>query len=87
MGVIYKLKPEIKDYIMRVQSEKPDFGCRKISVLLTDKFQIKVSKSSINSVIKTAGLSMPVGRRQKKKGILFRKQKVLVIFYLKQLIV
>lgn len=65
MGVIYKLKPEIRDYIIKIQSEKPNFGCRKLSALLSDKFQINVSKSSINYVIKSAGLSKPVGRRPK----------------------
>ncbi len=67
MGVIHKLKPEIIKYITNIQVEKPQFGCRMISGLILDKYQIKVSKSSINSVIKNAGLSKPVGRRPKIK--------------------
>ncbi|MFH1397217.1 MAG: hypothetical protein ABIH27_01530 [Candidatus Omnitrophota bacterium] len=52
---------------MKIQADKPQFGCRMISGIILDKFQIQVSKSSINAVIKNAGLSKPVGRRPKLK--------------------
>jgi len=67
MGVIYKLKTEIKDFILEQKRENPLLGCRSLITLIQSKFQIYVSKSSINSVIKEAGLSMPIGRRLKKK--------------------
>lgn len=69
MGVIYKLKPEIKDFILEQKKVFPIISCRKLSSLVQEKFQIKVSKSSINSLFKEADLSMPVGRRSKKKRI------------------
>jgi hypothetical protein len=65
LGVIYKLKPEIKDYILEKKKSKPTLSCRSLTNLIENKFQIKVSKSSINSMIRQAGLSMPVGRRRK----------------------
>lgn len=67
MGVIYKLKTEIKDYILEEKNNKPILSCRSLVSLIESKFQIKVSKSSINAVIKESGLSMPVGRRRKKR--------------------
>ena len=67
MGVIYKLKPEIKSFILGKKKEEGALSCRKFSKLIHEKFQIKVSKSSINAIFKEAGLSMPVGRRQKKR--------------------
>lgn len=75
MGVVYKLKEEVIKYILEERKKNPNLGCRKLASLCTDKFQIKVSKSSINSVIKQAGLSMPVGRRHKKRR--HRKQLAL----------
>lgn len=68
MGVTYKLEPKIKDFILEQKNNDPALGCRRISELITDKFQVNISKSSINYIIKEAGLSMPVGRRQKKKS-------------------
>lgn len=67
MGVIYKLKPEIKDFILGQKSENPILSCRGLALIVENKFQLKLSKSSINSIIKQAGLSMSIGRRPKKR--------------------
>ena len=67
MGVIYKLKTEIKDFILYEKKASPELSCRRLSSLVYDKFQIKVSKSTINALFKTSGLSLPVGRRPKKR--------------------
>jgi len=67
MGVIYKLKPTIKEYILKKKKEEPNLSCRRISSLVLEKFQLKLCKSSVNSLIKEASLSMPVGRRPKKR--------------------
>jgi len=69
MGVIYKLKPEIKNWILEQKRTHPVISCRGLISLIEDEFKIKVSKSSINSLFKEAGLSMPIGRRQKKKSL------------------
>jgi len=67
VGVIYKLKPEIVKYILEEKEANPNLSSRSLAVLVGTKFNVKFSKSSINVLIKNAGLSMPVGRRIKKK--------------------
>lgn len=67
MGVIYKLKPEIKNFIQEKKQANRDLSCRGLASLVEEKFKIKLSKSSINSLIKQAGLSAPIGRRAKKR--------------------
>lgn len=63
MGVVYKLKKEIIDFIVGEKQANPGISCRKLSDLIREKFQAEVSKSSVNAVIKQANLSSPVGRR------------------------
>ena len=67
MGVIHKLKPEIKQFILDEKRSNPMMSCRSLSDLILQRFKIEVSKSSINFIFKEAGLSMPVGRTLKKK--------------------
>ena len=67
MGVIYKLRDEVKEFIIGEKKANPHLSCRGLEEHVEEKFQIKVSKSSINALIKEAGLSAPVGRRAKKK--------------------
>ncbi|MFA6217547.1 MAG: hypothetical protein WDL87_07885 [Candidatus Omnitrophota bacterium] len=71
MGVIYKLHQDVTDYIFVIKKKDPLLSCRKISVIISEKFKSKVSKSSINAVLKQARLSMPVGRRRKQKRNIF----------------
>ena len=52
MGVIYKLKPEVKDFILEQKKLNPAVGCRSLTSLVESKFHIKLSKSSINAIIK-----------------------------------
>lgn len=72
MGVIYKLKPQVKEQIVTLKKSNPNISCRGLSVAIFEKFHIKVSKSSINSLFKEAGLSLPVGRRSIKKKLEFK---------------
>ena len=67
MGVIYKVKPEVRDFILEHKNKNPALSCRKLTALVLDNFKVELSKSSINSIIKEAGLSAPVGRTPKKK--------------------
>lgn len=73
MGVVHKLEPEIIDFIINKKNGESALSCRQISALVLDKFQIEVSKSSVNTIIKNAGMSMPVGRRRKQR----RQKKIL----------
>jgi len=69
MGVIYKLKAEVVNFIIERKKENPDISCRKLVAIIKDQFQLDVSKSSINAIIKTVNLSSPVGRRTKANKI------------------
>ncbi|MCX5706993.1 MAG: hypothetical protein NTW13_04995 [Candidatus Omnitrophica bacterium] len=66
MGVTHKLKPEIRNFILEQKKSNPTLSCRNLSNLAQAEFKIEVSKSSINAVIKEAGLSAPIGRKPKK---------------------
>ena len=71
MGVIYKLNAEIRDFIIKQKESDPLLSCRKLSALVNERFQVKISKSHINAVIKAEGLSSGVGRKPKfKKGVI-----------------
>jgi len=63
MGVIYKLNEEVVNFIIEKKKENSNISCRKLVGIINEKFQINVSKSSINAIIKTVNLSSPVGRR------------------------
>jgi len=63
MGVVHKLNPEVREFIIEQKKLKPSLSCRVFTALIEEKLKIKVSKSSINAIFQEAGLSMPVGRR------------------------
>ncbi len=62
MGVTYKLKDEVVEFILRQKRDNPQISCRKLVIAIQSAFGLNVSKSSINAVIKEAHLSSPVGR-------------------------
>ncbi len=63
MGVVYKLKQEVIEFIVQQKTENPSLGCRKLSDLASERFQKKISKSSVNAILKSSNLSSSVGRR------------------------
>ena len=62
MGVVYKFKKEVIDFVLQQKRMDHDLGCRQLAILASEKFKIQVSKSSINAIIKNANLSNSVGR-------------------------
>lgn len=68
MGVTYKLKQEVTDYILALKRDEPSLSCRKVSELASAHFKKAISKSSVNAVLKEGSLSSPVGRRAGKKA-------------------
>src|SRR3989338_7034543 len=62
MGVTYKLKDEMVEFILQQKRDNPLLSCRGLVDVVHERFQTPVSKSSINTVIKNASLSNPVGR-------------------------
>ncbi|MCA9398622.1 MAG: helix-turn-helix domain-containing protein [Candidatus Omnitrophica bacterium] len=83
MGVTHKLSQEVIDFIIARKKESPRIGVRKLADLVGETFQTKISKSSVNNVLKEANLSSSVGRRaqgtfkipREKKEQLFVPQK------------
>ncbi|MBI5023890.1 MAG: hypothetical protein HZC18_02690 [Candidatus Omnitrophica bacterium] len=62
MGVVYKFRKEVIDFVLQQKRTDDDLGCRQLAVLTSEKFKIQVSKSSVNAIIKNANLSNSVGR-------------------------
>jgi len=62
MGVIHKLTEDVINFILEKKKENPKIGCRSLSEIVSERFSRKVSKSSINAVLKEYGLSGAVGR-------------------------
>ena len=67
MGVVHKLKPEIIEFIIQQKKDNPVLSCRGLTDLVAAAFNVNLSKSSINAIIKDNGLSAPIGRRQNRK--------------------
>jgi len=65
MGVTYKLKPQVIAAIVQLKKDNPTISCRKMAEEIGQKYNVKISKSSINSILKNAQLSSSVGRRSK----------------------
>lgn len=68
-----KLNEEIKQFVIQQKKANPKLSCRGLISLIKERFQINLSKSLINNVIKQNNLSSPVGRRRAKKAITFKE--------------
>ena len=73
MASYYKLTEEIKTFILHHKMTDPNLSCRKLVNLIFEHFQVKLSKSLINSVIKENDLSKPVGRGRIKERTIFKQ--------------
>lgn len=63
MGVVYKFKSEVVDFVLQQKQATPGLSCRQLAAIVSKEFGLQVSKSSINTILKSAALSSPVGRR------------------------
>jgi len=63
MGVIHKLRDDVITTIIAHKRRNSAIGVRKLAALISEEFQIKISKSSVSIVLKEASLSSAVGRR------------------------
>lgn len=63
MGVVYKLKKEIVEFILEQKKKDAKISCRTLSEIVQKEFHVEVSKSSISDVLKEFNLSSPRGRR------------------------
>ena len=73
----YKLKTEIREFILQKAKEHPELGCRKLSGLIQEAFKVEVSKSSISTILKSDGLNKSVGRRGVRPQAASRSVKLL----------
>ena len=63
MGTVYKIRQEVKDFIISTRKEHHSFSCRILAELVADKFHITISKSYVNTILKKAKLNGPLGRK------------------------
>lgn len=73
MARYYKLNDQIREFIIEQKKAKPNLSCRSIVSLIKEHFNLNLSKSLINNVIKESNLSSPVGRRRVKEGVLAKE--------------
>ncbi len=62
MGVVYKLKDDVVQFIVSYKKDNPSASCRSLADLTSQKFQVKVSKSSVGEILKSSSLNNPLGR-------------------------
>ena len=65
MGVTYKLKEEVLQFIIQRKADNPKISCQDISDDILSQFEIKVSKSSVHEALKHAGIIKPRERKTK----------------------
>lgn len=73
MAKYYKLTEEIKQFIISQKKANTKLSCRGLISLVKEHFQINLSKSLINNVIKEHNLSSPVGRRSTKEVVTLKE--------------
>lgn len=59
--------PEVRSFIIEKKRRYPDLSCRELAKQSSERFKLRISKSSINSVIKSENLSSAVGRKPRVK--------------------
>ena len=67
MAKYCKLNEEIKQFIIQQKKANPELSCRGMISLIKERFQVNLSKSLINNVIKEQNLSGPVEEGGKKR--------------------
>lgn len=77
MGIVHKLLPKIRDFIISQKQANPKITCRKLSRVIQSKFKAYISKSSVSAVLKEANLSSGVGRPG--KTAIFKPEKPQIL--------
>lgn len=67
MGVTYKLKDEVVDFIISQRRGNPLASCRQLAEAASQRFGLQLSKSSVHDVLKESGIITPRGRKPKDK--------------------
>jgi hypothetical protein len=67
MARIARIGDDVRSIILEESRRNPGISCRSLSKIIQKKVNIKISKSSINNILKQTGLSDKVGRKKKIK--------------------
>jgi len=67
MGVTYKLKDEVVRFIISQRQGDSLSSCRQLAESVSQKFGLRLSKSSVHDVLKETGIITPRGRKPKTK--------------------
>src|ERR1035441_206403 len=67
MGVTYKLREEVVNFIINQRQSNPLSSCRQLAESASQKFGLHLSKSSVHDVLKESGIVTPRGRKPKNK--------------------
>ncbi|MDE2221695.1 MAG: helix-turn-helix domain-containing protein [Candidatus Omnitrophica bacterium] len=78
MGVTYKLKEEVVGFIINERKANPLFSCRQLAESASQKFGLRLSKSSVHDVLKESGIITPRGRKPKNKFEIPQEKKLQI---------
>ena len=67
MGVTYKLRDEVVQFIINQRQGDPLVSCRQLAESASQKFGLHLSKSSVHDVLKESGIVTPRGRKPKNR--------------------
>lgn len=67
MGVTYKLRDEVVQFIINQRQGDPLSSCRQLAESASQKFGLHLSKSSVHDVLKESGIVTPRGRKPKNR--------------------
>jgi len=67
MGVTYKLRDEVVQFIINQRQGDPLVSCRQLAESASQKFGLHLSKSSVHDVLKESGIATPRGRKPKNR--------------------
>ena len=62
MSKSIKFNQSVRRFILETRKRNSDYGVRKLADLAFSKFGVKISKSTVSNIIKSAKLNKPVGR-------------------------
>jgi hypothetical protein len=78
MGVTYKLRDEVVQFIISQRQSNPLFSCRQLAESVSQKFSLHLSKSSVHDVLKESGIITPRGRKPRPKFEIPQEKKLQI---------
>jgi transposase len=69
-GTAYKLRPEIQEFIISQKRSVPQINSKALIARIKEKYNVSLSNSYINQLLREAGISNPRGRRKGKQPLI-----------------